>query len=212
MSENINALQLANFIVANYPDKNITPLKLQKLAYYAKAWSLVAGSLHIQADFQKWKYGPVNQEIYHAYKQYGRNSIPSAAQEVWLSDEAMNLLKFILDNYVNLSAFTLSAMTHNETPWQETEEGKLIQDEAIRDYFSEQPFARNFMKEDLFEGTFYLLQTDSWHAFTLDMSPDDVASLESFPSYREYIVQSEQARKEFADLMDSLLHDSQPSL
>jgi uncharacterized phage-associated protein len=33
--QQLNAATLAEFILISYPDKNITPMKLQKLAYYS---------------------------------------------------------------------------------------------------------------------------------------------------------------------------------
>ncbi len=37
----IHALELAQVILSLYPDQGISPMKLQKLAYYAKVWLLV---------------------------------------------------------------------------------------------------------------------------------------------------------------------------
>jgi uncharacterized phage-associated protein len=40
--QQVNAAALAEFILISSPDKNISPMKLQKLACYAKVWSLAA--------------------------------------------------------------------------------------------------------------------------------------------------------------------------
>ena len=59
-----------------------------------------------------------------------------------ITESQEEVLKFILDNYINFSAFTLSAMTHNEEPWLETPKNAIISDKLILDYYSKQPFAK----------------------------------------------------------------------
>ncbi len=138
----MHAIELAHFIIATYPDKGITPMKLQKLAYYAKSWSLVAQHPFIQADFKKWTYGPVNALIYNTYKQHGADTISPDKKPLSISKKREKLLRFILDNYIDYSAFTLSAMTHNEAPWLEAEENAVISDAAIISYYSNQWFGK----------------------------------------------------------------------
>jgi uncharacterized phage-associated protein len=52
----IHALELAQVILSLYPDQGISPMKLQKLAYYAKVWLLVTQQQPINAQFKKWAY------------------------------------------------------------------------------------------------------------------------------------------------------------
>lgn len=140
----LHAIELAQFIIAAYPDKGITPMKLQKLAYYAKSWTLVAHHPFILADFEKWPYGPVNASIYNAYKQHGADIIPPGIKPVGINEEQEKLLTFILDNYVDYSAFTLSAMTHNEGTVAGRERKHCYQRCRNFSYYSNQPFANNF--------------------------------------------------------------------
>ena len=56
--------ELPHYILATYADYKITPLKLQKLLYYAKVWGIVAGEELYQGEFKKWTHGPVNTEVY----------------------------------------------------------------------------------------------------------------------------------------------------
>lgn len=55
----------------------ITPLKLQKLLYYAQAWSLVfRGKALFYEDIEAWVHGPVIPLVYQRYKHHGYNLIP----------------------------------------------------------------------------------------------------------------------------------------
>jgi len=205
--DSINALTLAEFILASYPDTGITPMKLQKLAYYTKVWTLVAGKHVVMADFKKWDFGPVNQDIYHTYKSFGGNVIPSGMiEKPDVNEQQEDFFKFILDNYVNFSAFALSAMTHNEEPWVETPKNAIISDKLIVDYYSKQPFAKNFINTDPKKGPFHLLQNDAWHAFTLDMDPEEAVAFESYPSYDEFLKQSKKAENEFQEFFKEIFN------
>jgi len=192
------ALPLAEFILASYPEKGITPMKLQKLAYYVKVWTLVANKHVIEADFKKWDYGPVNLDIYHHYKSFGGSSIPpELTNKPNVTKQQKNFFLFILDNYINFSAFALSAMTHNEDPWFKTPKDNIISDQSIIDYYSKQPFAKNFQNTDPKKGPYHLLQSDAWHAFTLDMDPGEAETFESYPSYDQFLKQAKEAEGEF---------------
>lgn len=195
--EKVSALALADYILGKYPDKNITPMKLQKLAYYSKVWVLVAGKPVMSAQFVKWERGPVNAQIYSQYKKYSGNIIREKADANVVSNEELDeLLTFILDNHINLSVAELSAMAHSEDPWIKTPEGTVISDEMIIEYYSEQPFAKNFQKASFKQGPFHLLQDENWHSFTLDMDADEAKSFASYSSYEEYLGLSQKVKPE----------------
>jgi uncharacterized phage-associated protein len=187
--QQVNANTLAEFILISYPDKNITPMKLQKLAYYAKVWSLVASSPCTDALFERWEYGPVNRPIFFSYKEFSKQPIPASAtpSQQHITDEDAELLKFILDHYVNHSAVALSAMTHKEKPWKETPPDQVISDQAIYDYYSTLSFAKNFQGKSWKEGTYYVLKTNSWYSFTMDMSEEEAETYASYSSYENYL-------------------------
>ena len=198
----MHAIELAQFIIAAYPNKGITPMKLQKLAYYAKSWTLVAHHPFIQADFEKWTYGPVNAPIYNAYKKHGADLIPPGTKPAGISKEQEQLLTFILDNYVDYSAFTLSAMTHNESPWLDAKENAVINDAAIFSYYSNQPFAKNFLKiQNAVQQPFHLLKSNSWHSFTLDMDKEEAETFATYPNAEDYQQQSQKAKHDFQNLL-----------
>lgn len=201
----INALTLASYILGKYPDKSITPMKLQKLAYYSKVWTLVAGENIVAAEFEKWDFGPVNCLIFKNFKKYSKTVIPFEVE--WNSElppEQDELLTFILDNYVDFSAFALSAMTHNEAPWVVTPKNGVISDKLIVDYYSQQPFAKNFSADGLKNGKFHILKSDNWHSFTLDMSPDEAGDFESYSSYEEYLKHFKKAEAESKNFLNEV--------
>lgn len=187
--QQVNAVTLAEFILISYPDKNITPMKLQKLAYYAKVWSLVAGSPCTDALFERWEYGPVNRPIFFSYRDFSKQPIPAPVTppQQQIPGEDAELLKFILDHYVHHSAVALSAMTHKETPWKDTPPDQVISDQAIHDYYSKMSFAKNFQGKSWGEGEYYVLKTNSWYSFTMDMSDEEAEAYASYPSYADYL-------------------------
>ena len=59
-------------IVDRESDSTITPLKLQKILYYAQGYYLAINDVELfPEEFQAWTHGPVNEEIYIKYKDYG---------------------------------------------------------------------------------------------------------------------------------------------
>ncbi len=54
----------------------ITPMKLQKLLYFANGWSWAFYNKPLISDeCHAWQYGPVYPSVYNAYKSFGRNEI-----------------------------------------------------------------------------------------------------------------------------------------
>ncbi len=119
----------------------ITPMKLQKLAYYAQGYSL---ALHDRPLFhepiQAWRYGPVVESIYYAYRRYGGSAIPSPEgyDPTQLPPDATRLLNQVYGTYGPHGAWTLSLMTHAEQPWRDTPPSAIIDPELMRDFFGRQ--------------------------------------------------------------------------
>jgi len=128
----------------------ITPMKLQKLVYCMNGWHLaVTGNPAIEGEFEAWQYGPVQDQLYHAFKQYRNRPILSYAT-VWKDSEDKAFVvppndsefQKIFDaayrKYMPLSALQLSALTHQPgTPWSKTinDGGGVISNEEIRNHF-----------------------------------------------------------------------------
>lgn len=97
---------------------NITPLKLQKLIYYAQAWHLLANEKPLfEEELQAWAHGPVAPSVFYAYRELGWRPIPPIEEKVELSDEQVEILTQVLDIYGEFTAKRLEAMTHAEEPW-----------------------------------------------------------------------------------------------
>ncbi len=128
----------------------ITPMKLQKLVYCLHGWHLaITGEAAIDGKFEAWPYGPVEEEMYHLFKEY-RNKPINAYAPSWNGDvqkafvvssdnkQFHEILGFVVARYMHFSAIQLSAMTHQKgTPWFTTrEKGETtIPDELIREHF-----------------------------------------------------------------------------
>ena len=201
----VNAIKLAKFILSAYPDVPIYPMKLQKLAYYAKVWSIVAEKHFIDADFERWEHGPVNWQIYNAYRDYRKMVIPPPEEPVSLEPEQEDFIKFVLDNYIDQSAVALSIQTHNEDPWINTGHNQIINEQVIKDYYSKQNFAKNFDRSNYKDGRFYVLKTNSWHSFTMDMTSKEASFYETYPSYDEFVKRSQRAKTEFEDFLKEFI-------
>lgn len=128
--------------------------KLQKLCYYAYAWFLVffndkeSMSDHLNKlcpiGFEAWIHGPVSQELYQYYKNYGWNDIPSVDSSVNLTSDVEDLLNQVWETYGHFTADQLEQLTHSEDPWLEARKGlgvdepskKIINDNTILSYYS----------------------------------------------------------------------------
>lgn len=112
-----------NFIYrAMRENKNLTPLKLQKLIYFLYKEYLKETGIELFGErFETWKYGPVVPSVYYEFASFGKDSITKFARD---SKDIVQLVKeegrfkTILDNvwirYCNYSGEELSSMTHCE--------------------------------------------------------------------------------------------------
>jgi uncharacterized phage-associated protein len=188
----MNKFTLSNYIAGKYPGE-VTPMKLQKLLYYCYVWQLVAKEKKFDATFEAWTHGPVEPDIYKAYKKYGRN--PIEGEPVSIASDP--LLDFIMESYAVYSAIELSKTTHMEKPWKKYKEsGDVIPDDELVEYYNKQPFAKNFPMEK--GKIFYPPKTSSHYSFTFDMEKDYVPV---FDSIKEYLDGFEKENKRLLGIM-----------
>ncbi|HEX2981988.1 MAG TPA: type II toxin-antitoxin system antitoxin SocA domain-containing protein [Ignavibacteriales bacterium] len=79
-----NALQAANYFIKKALDEGIPvdPMKLQKLLYFAYGWYYAYYDKPLFRDQLKaWQWGPVIEDIYHAFKKYGATITAQREQE-----------------------------------------------------------------------------------------------------------------------------------
>lgn len=203
----LDTYELPVYILGSYPNDKITPLKLQKLLYYVKVWGIVAGIDLYQGEFTKWAHGPVNVEIYDQYKSFGRNPIALSDPEYPTpngSGLGRELIDFVVSAYMPFSAISLSAMTHKESPWLSTPQNQIIEHAQILDFYSQQLFAQNFNPFDPVSKPFFPVQSNSWHAYILDMASDDVERHTRFSTFQAYQTQLKQAQSDNGDLSQAL--------
>jgi uncharacterized phage-associated protein len=125
----------------------LTLFRLQKLMYYAQAWSLVLRETELfPEEILAWKNGPVVDEVYRQLPE-GQCAacVPEDAFDSAPDPEPEDaaFLKHVWDSYSGYSASQLYGMTHSETPWQKTWKDRPtghapIPVEDIEEYFSRQ--------------------------------------------------------------------------
>ncbi len=126
-------------------DESVTPMKLQKLVFYAYGWCLaIKGDPLFEEGIQAWKYGPVVPSVYHAFKMYGNDAITTRATDLSYDAEAgmirinpvqlqslpgkedevgfvRQLIKRVWEVYGKYTGIQLSNATHAVgTPWYTT--------------------------------------------------------------------------------------------
>jgi len=120
-------------------------MKLIKLAYIAHGWHLaIYGKPLLREDVKAWKYGPVVDSLYHAFKSFKNNPIPvdelKDFPENKLPPQTKALIDAVWNKYSKLSAYHLSTLTHMDgTPWQKTfngEPGVSIPNDLIQQYYA----------------------------------------------------------------------------
>ena len=123
----------------------LSTMKLQKLCYYAQAWSLVWDDAPLfEADFEAWANGPVCAELYN----YSRGKFSVSPKEMTgssanLTANQKESIDKVLDYYGDKNAQWLSQLTHMEDPWQEarnnlpseSRSGAIITKESMAMYY-----------------------------------------------------------------------------
>jgi uncharacterized phage-associated protein len=158
-----SSIAVANWFIKNLDE--VTPLKLQKLIYFAHGWNLALRDAPLIAEpVEAWEYGPVISRVYHEFKEYGNRAIltlgtevdflpdatvPIGERTVFITPQIPNtdhntlmLMRKIADVYGKYTGAQLSTMTHQQnTPWfavhQEFPNRKNVDipDSQIKEYF-----------------------------------------------------------------------------
>lgn len=135
-----SAMQVANAFIQKAIDEKIpalTPMKLQKLMFFAQSWYLrVNGCRLINDEFVRWKYGPVIQSVYYEFARNGGGVINKFAKDFCGEDVAYQLettddlfLDKVIATYGAFSGWQLSDMTHDKDgAWAMDRLGTVISD------------------------------------------------------------------------------------
>ncbi|MBV7437296.1 Panacea domain-containing protein [Aeromonas sp. sif2416] len=97
----------------------MTPLKLQKMVFYADAWymALNDGAELVPDRFEAWVHGPVARELYGRFADYKWQPIIQPIERPNLPEEVIEHLDEIYEIFGGFSAYELEQMTHQEEPW-----------------------------------------------------------------------------------------------
>lgn len=108
---------VANWFLFQSP---LTHKKLQKLCYYAEAWSeaLLGSPIAQEATFEAWAPGPVNRRLWQYYVRYGWNRIDQVEVCPSFPPEKEEVLESVWLTYGNLTGTQLETLTHREDPWR----------------------------------------------------------------------------------------------
>ncbi|MGL6008007.1 MAG: Panacea domain-containing protein [Culicoidibacterales bacterium] len=147
MEKEVNIFDVASYIYEQMQGKTLSTMKLQKLCYYAQAWSLAWDDMPLfKEDFQAWANGPVCPELYRAHR--GHFSVDDtlfAEREITpLNDEQKETINIVLADYGDKEPYWLSELTHAERPWKETRgtvangerSNAVISKELMQEYYS----------------------------------------------------------------------------
>lgn len=132
--------------------ETMSPKKLQKLLYYAYAWTLVfhnesendLNNKLFEDDIEAWVHGPVISKVYGKYKKYGYNQITEKpVEKPVFTEEIEDTLNQVWEAYGDLNGNELETITHRELPWREAREGlspldasnKKLKDTTIFDFY-----------------------------------------------------------------------------
>lgn len=122
-TEKVTIFDIADWFLSKEP---MTHKKLQKLCYYAQAWSLVLRGTNVADDveFQAWVHGPVNHSLWRKLKEYGNETITTkCGQNKALEPEVNALLDRVWDTYGEFTGYQLECLTCSELPWLDARKG-----------------------------------------------------------------------------------------
>ncbi len=139
-----SAVSVANSIIKLAKDKGIndlTPMKIQKLMYFAQFFYLknFEDGILIDDNFVRWRFGPVIPSLYYQLRSYGSKPVHDYIRQLsptnqaiiyMMSDEdstSWNFLDQVFDKFGHLDGISLSALTHREnSSWSNGEIDTVI--------------------------------------------------------------------------------------
>lgn len=121
MTHVLSALQVSRYFLylGEKNKRKLSNKKLQKLIYYAQAWSLaLMGDPLFKESIEAWIHGPVVPEVYHHYKTTGFGIIEeTTVKDFKLPQDCLDILNEVWRVYGKYDADYLELLTHNEDPW-----------------------------------------------------------------------------------------------
>lgn len=132
-----SAMQVANAFIQKAQDGKIpdlTPMKLQKLMFFAQSWYLKRNRQPLIDDnFVRWQYGPVIPSVYYEFSNFGSQIITQPATNPFGIIESNltaiddTFIDEVIRTYGNFDGWKLSVMTHQpKTAWSMGVIGSVI--------------------------------------------------------------------------------------
>ncbi|HCA3880615.1 TPA: DUF4065 domain-containing protein [Salmonella enterica] len=205
-----SAIAVANAFIKKGNEAGLTdlsPMKLQKLVFFAHSWNLKLYEQPLVEDFfAKWPYGPVIPELYRTTRPYGNAHISSSISTIeysggWKSsvvtpiiEDAGAELTCLLDNifkvYGRMSAAKLSALTHRPgSAWAKAGENKTVLDnELLKEGISIEE--KRFMSIAEFPFNFNLARMEKRIHDESVIVPDNLESLDDFDNWLKKVIKN----------------------
>jgi uncharacterized phage-associated protein len=122
----------------------LSPMRLQKLLYYAQAWSLANRDRPLfHEKIEAWTHGPVVRNVYARFADCGDEPILPDGKPTKLAAEDQRFVRSVWDAYKGFSAIALRNMTHREAPWLQAYRGPsdgrapgIVSHRSMQEYFA----------------------------------------------------------------------------
>ena len=150
-----DSVAVANYLIerARQRGEMLTPMKVQKLVYFAHGWNLAINDQPLLRErIEAWKYGPVVPALYEELREFGSRPIPAPVEVMRVEANRLavlqptldaadgdtsatkELLDRVWDVYGHYSAVQLSNATHAPgSPWDVTWQGAAGASHAVID-------------------------------------------------------------------------------
>ncbi len=137
-----DAMIIARYVVDYFTKEGspITNLKLQKILYYLQVDSLIENGIGIfNEDVVAWRFGPVVESVYQEFRINGSFEIEDEYPGIadYIEDIHKESINELLERSMDYSAIELVRKTHEDVPWDSTEQSDVISREKIVDFYAE---------------------------------------------------------------------------
>jgi uncharacterized phage-associated protein len=152
MTNQFNVNQVADFFLTKLDVEkgdSMTPLKLQKLVYYAQAWHITIFEKPLFSEkIEAWAHGPVVKNLWERFRGLPKDKSIDRSnlqiESLVFSPNTLELLEEVNDIYGEHSGSHLEELTHSELPWKNARKGVPIHEgssneitlEAMKDFYS----------------------------------------------------------------------------
>ena len=108
-----------------------TFMNLQRLCYYAQAWSLAWDKFALfEEEFEAWASGPVCSEFYNIFELPKDLNVNADKLKPCFSKDEKETLDVIIKDYGDKEPHWLSELIRNEKPWLETRRGLSLKESS----------------------------------------------------------------------------------